>query len=359
MSVTERQSLDYVESLVAANHAHPQLDARELRHRRKQLDGGYVVGSCIDARIDCASTMDPGIGPIMYQVNSFAGSSKIDRLIGRIFRNDIGGIVVASHWDEGDTDKEMGYGGCGARTAKLRELNGEPLHIAAKQYIHENVDPHCVEGAVNQARVLSDHVAVPCFAFGMSHITQVPHLMAAVENGKFTYKLSFNELQRRFDHPIPPDIQKRYPDIMAMLQQGRVFAQSQTPEEMQRRRVQDPHLVWVTGSHYPTWDVFGPSLGEIMRIGYYRDGNNKLRGGELGHIADHTSYPFYMATEGGHGFTQTNALLIDGREQQIYQTIWRRLKREPETNLWLDSDKRVVFGAVVRAGKIMSHERLY
>jgi len=359
MHSAEQRSLEYIDRLVRANRDIAQVQARALRHLRKQLYGGYIMGSCIDSRINFASMMDPGEGPILYQVNSFAGSSNIDRLVGRLYQHDTRGVVFGSHWDEEeDGETEMGYGGCGARRAKQRMQKGETMHISAARYIHDNVHPHCIEGAVTQALTMSNHVAVPCFALGMSHITQEPHLIAAVEQGKFTYQVGFDEIRGRSDQPIPPDIQERYPDIMAMLQQGRVFARNQTPEEMQRRKVQDPQLVWATGSHYPTWDVFGPSLGEIMRIGYYRDRNNKLRNGELEHLEDHLSYPFHMATEGSHGFTQTNALMIDGKQKGVYHNIWERLKEASETKLWLESGDRVVMGAVVRAGNVMSYERL-
>jgi hypothetical protein len=359
MHSTEQQSLEYINGLVEANRDPVQTERRALRHQRKKLFGGYVIGACIDARINIASTMDPGSGPIMYQVNSFAGSSNIDRLMGRLYQHDTRGVVFGSHWDEEQSDSEMGYGGCGARTAKQHMQHGNTMHIAAQRYIHDNVHPHCIEGAIMQAHTVSNYVAVPCFAIGISHITQKPHLLAAAEQGKFAYQLNFNDLRERTDHPVPSDIQERYPAIMAMLQQGRIFARDQTPGEMQKRKVQDPQLIWATGSHYPTWDVFGPTLGKIMRTGYYRDRQNELRPGELDHLEDHLSYPFHMSTEGGHGFTQTNALMIDGKHESIYHDIWGKIRGAAETRKWLESGDRVVMGAVVRAGKILSHERLH
>jgi len=357
MHNAEKQSLDYINGLIEANQAPPQLEARAARHRRGQIHGKVAAISCMDARVSIGS-LDPGYGPVLSQMSGFAGHIPVSRSMYSIFGHSIISVIYGSHWDDTKPDNHTGFRGCGARDARQRMQNGELMHISAARYIDHHVNPHCIEGAVMQSLDTSRITNVPCYAIGMSHITQEPHLLAVSQNGRFQYQVDFETIRNASAQPIPEEIQKEHPVIMNMLQQGQIFARSQTPEEMQRRQVQDPLVVWVTGSHYPTWDVFGPSLGEIMRVGYYRDGNHKLRGGELAHIADHASYPFHMATHGDHGFSNTNALLIDGKKEEVYRNIWHNLRGATETQQWLRSGDRVIMGAVVRAGRVMSHERL-
>jgi len=361
------RSRRYMDTLIAANLS-PETDRfRQLWRYVRAVHGSYLLETCIDARLAPATTLYPGEGPVLAQWNSFAASSSEEEISRRMrSKNARGyrGYMVVSHWDGDVQHDEMGFEGCGARNAAYAMRKGAKINLTGAPYIADYVTPHCVDSALEKAHTASYLINdKPCFAIGIDHITQRPHLLGVMINGRQIIKPEDNT-----DNGIceinPDRVAKIFPHVAKMIERGRRFSESQTPEQMEARRIQDPKLVWVTGSVYPMNTVFdGVSVGQVMRVTYPR--HSDMRGymprDEAGHIvASHISYPLASAANPeGHGFRSTNALLIDGKNPEAVQHIWESIRQTNETSQWLETGDRLVVGAVIKAGKIEMYKNLH
>ena len=358
------KSRRYVEGLIAANLNSETDKFRDMWRYMRRVYGSYLLETCIDARLAPATTLYPGDGPVLAQWNSFAASSPEGEIARRLNSKNVRGYIVVSHWDGTAPHDEMGFDGCGARSAACAMRNGAKLNLTGAPYIADNVVPHCVDSALEKAQTASyASDGTPCFAIGIDHISQRPHLLGAMVNGRQI--VTPNDDFGNGIHEIDPDrIAKIFPDIARMIKKGRRFSESQTQEEKQARRVQDPKLVWVTGSVYPMSAVFdGVPVGEVMRVTYPRhsDAHGYMPRDEAYDIVgSHISYPFAnAANESGHGFKSTNTLFIDGKNPEAVDMIWNSIRQTEETNRWLETGDRLVVGAVIRAGKIVASKNLH
>jgi hypothetical protein len=273
MSVSAAESLAYFNYIQGLN-ADSSIEAqrREFRERSRR-EGKFVVHGCIDARNYPASTFDPGKGPVLIQTQSFGGTAMPERFaaLSMGLVRGVHGHIFVSHWAGNSPDHVMGFDGCGARHASEKMRRGVSVAISGAPFINEHVEPHCIEGALKSALNTSVESGVPAVAIGLDHLTQLPHLLGVAEAGQWRHVVPSSSVHNGVPEIDPDEIREKYPQIARIVERGRVFSRTQTHEEIEGRRQQNPMAVWVSGSFYPTWEVWGTiPLGQIMRITYAR-----------------------------------------------------------------------------------------
>lgn len=353
MSEVSREFIDY---LLVANRSLVLQVRRQHWRNRLHTQGRYAMVPCIDARLSPADTLDPDHGPVLSSIPGFAGATPPHRLEGILNDKKTQGCIFVSHWDGDQPDHDMGYGGCGARSASKMIEEGGEVPITGSIYIRNHVSPHYIDTAMGQALVASNTTIKPCVAMGIDHVTQEPFLFGIAENGQWLHTIPDPYTTAPIPHLDHQEVQRTHPHIASFIRQGQEFSAIQKEEDRDSRRVQNPNMIWVSGSLYPTQIVFGSvPIGQIMRCGVVRHAANNghaLSGGEDHTIIAHASYPFHQASSGGSSFSNTNVLLIDGKNPLVVENIWKDIQRHSETQQWLDSGPRLVMGAVMHGGQI-------
>lgn len=365
MSVSEAESLAYFEEIKRGNQSPTTQHRRRSFQDRSRRFGKYAVHSCIDARMYAASTFYPGDGPVLIQLQTFGGIASPDRFaaLSMGLVRGLHGHIFVSHWGGDQPHPIMGLDGCGARHASAEMKAGGEVGISGATFIRDQVEPNCIEGALKRAEETSQSSRGPSVAIGLDHLTQWPHLLGIAENGSWRHVVPSTSVQNGAPEIEPEIIRDEYPDIARIIDQGRIFSRAQTPAEIESRKKQDPMAVWISGSLYPTWDVWGTiPLGEMMGIKYarYSAKDEYLpRLEEIDAIKAHASYPYAQASGPTPAFPSTNLTLIDGKTPAVVRAIYEGIQGLPEARAYFDSGDRVVMGMVMRAGGIEHVERLH
>ncbi len=364
MSYSEAQSHAYFQHLYTQNKSRAAKQARVSWRDRLDCEGGWILHECIDARVETTSTLDSGEGPVLQQRGVFGGTTSPDHCAAFMSRGNIQGNIFIAHFDPSAPDSLMGYGGCGARSAAALFQTGGSLPLTGAELIRDEVDPHFIRGPLTRAEETSQHSRAPSVAMGIDHCSQRAYLFGVAQDGRWKHVVSADLTGGVVPEIQPEEVQDVYPHVAAMIRQGRIFSASQTSEESEGRKIQNPPMVWVTQTALPTWNVWGEEVGvgSIMRITYPR--HSKERGytprqGAADLIRAHLSYPFAQASSGGHGFEDTNRLVVDGKTPAAVRSVWNAVKPMEETRQWLDSGPRVVMGVVMRGGSIENLVRIY
>lgn len=364
MSSSETQSVAYFKHLCAQNQSPAAKQARVSWRDRLYCEGSDIVFVCIDARIEATSTLDPGMGPVLQERDVFGGTTSPDHCAAFMSRGNIRGNIFIAHFDPSAPDSLMGYGGCGARSAAALLQTGGDLSLTGARLIGDEVDPHFILGPLTRAMDASRACREPSVAMGIDHRSQKPHLFGVAQEGRWKHVVSADLTGGVVPEIQPEEVQGEYPHIAAMIKQGRIFSANQTSEESEGRKIQNPPMVWVTHSGMPTWNVWGEEVGvgNVMRITYPRHSRAKEyspREGAADLIRAHLSYPFAQASSTGHGFENTNLLVIDGKTPAAVRSVWNAVRPMEETTQWLGSGPRVVMGVVMRSGSIENYHQIH
>lgn len=389
-SLAKRESLRRLNLLLARNASPEAYKNREDRMKRLRKEGFILALSCVDARLKPADTLDPGYGPVLDLINSYAGASPVCRQEWLLNQPDLRGYVAVSHWDDSemmrdqcgfagehisDVDgsyhlddpgklNEEGLPGCGARKGAHILRCGQPLGITGEPYIAEHVSPHCIGSALQQAmRVSTYRTDIPCYAMGISHITQRPYLLGIAKDGRWDVVVPDIQIADTVPEIDPRRIEDKYPHIAAMVNAGRQVANSQTYDQMTSRLVQNPWGIWVRANTHSERDVFpGTEIGELMSISYHRESREqgyRPRPDELLMIQQNISYGLHMASQRGHGFHNTRGIIIDGKSPDAVIDVWRKIKETREAQYLISKGELTVMGAVMIGGVIKSYKILH
>ncbi|MBP6994457.1 hypothetical protein KBB12_04415 [Candidatus Woesebacteria bacterium] len=364
MSYSEAQSLAYYQHLYAQNQSAGARQERVNWRGRLDCEGGWILHECIDARVEATSTLDSGEGPVLQQRGVFGGTTSPDHWAAFMNGGNIRGNIFIAHFDPSAPDSLMGYGGCGARSAAALFQTGGSLPLTGAELIRDEVDPHFIRGPLTRAEETSQHSRAPSVAMGIDHCSQRAYLFGVAQDGRWKHVVSADLTGGVVPEIQPEEVQDVYPDVAAMIRQGRIFSATQTTEEIEGRRIQNPPMVWVTQTALPTWNVWGEAVGvgNVMRITYPRHSQAKEyspRKGAAGLVCAHLSYAFAQASSGGHGFEDTNLLVVDGKTPAAVHSVWNAVKPMEETRQWLGSGQRVVMGVVMRSGSIEHCHRIH
>lgn len=364
MSSSETRSVAYFKHLCAQNQGAAAKQARVSWRDRLDYEGGWIMHECIDARVEATSTLDPGEGPVLQQRDVFAGTTSPDHCAAFMSRGNIRGNIFIAHFDPSAPDSLMGYGGCGARSAAALFQTGGSLSLTGAELIRNEVDHHFIRGPLTRAEETSKHSRAPFVAMGIDHCSQKPYLFGVAQGGRWKHVVLADLAGGVVPEIQPEEVQDEYSHVAAMIRQGRIFSASQTSEESEGRKIQNPPMVWVTQTALPTWNVWGEEVGvgNIMRITYPRHSKEKAyspRPGAAELIRAHLSYPLAQASSTGHGFENTNLLVIDGKTPAAVRSVWNAVRPTEETTQWLGSGPRVVMGVVMRSGSIEDYQQIH